>query len=487
MSSAGTYAAGPIVEAPPARSIADLPGPRGLPLLGNALQMRPVDRFHLKMEEWCRRHGPIFRVRYGPNQVVGVGDRGAIDEILRDRPDGFRRGSLLRLLLNEMSAAARPDGESRPGLFVAEGEEWHRQRRMTVTALNSNHLHRYFHVVRTANERLHRRLVKAARADDPLEMSDGLTSLTVDVTSALALGHDLNTLERGDGQLQRDIQRMLTMVARRLTSPLPYWRRVKLPADRALDRSVKRIFDAVDDFIGRARARLEAEPGRYEAPENLLEAMLAAQRADGTFTDAEIVGNVITMLFAGEDTTAHTLGWTLWLIGSRPEIQARLAAEADQVLGAEPLPAEYEAIEKLEYTEAVLRESQRLKSVVPIIAAEPAEDRTICDTLIPAGTRMMLLVRHVGRGPAGREEEFYPERWLEDDEDARAPKSLSFGAGPRFCPGRNLAFLESKAVLAMIARNFEFELDESASPVRESFGLTMVPRGLRVRLRERSA
>ena len=62
---------------------------------------------------------------------------------------------------------------------------------------------------------------------------------------------------------------------------------------------------------------------------------------------------------------------------------------------------------------------------------------------------------------------------------------LPFRAGPRFCPGRNLAFLESKAALAMIARNFEIELDDS-EPVTELFGFTTVPSGLRVRLRERA-
>jgi hypothetical protein len=54
-------------------------------------------------------------------------------------------------------------------------------------------------------------------------------------------------------------------------------------------------------------------------------------------------------------------------------------------------------------------------------------------------------------------------------------------------PGRNLAFLEAKSALAMIARNFELELDESSGPVQESFDFAMAPSGLRVRLRERSA
>jgi cytochrome P450 len=63
---------------------------------------------------------------------------------------------------------------------------------------------------------------------------------------------------------------------------------------------------------------------------------------------------------------------------------------------------------------------------------------------------------------------------------------LTFGAGPRFCPGRNLAFLEAKTALGMIARNFEIELDPAAPPVTELLGFTMSPKGLRVRLRERT-
>lgn len=63
---------------------------------------------------------------------------------------------------------------------------------------------------------------------------------------------------------------------------------------------------------------------------------------------------------------------------------------------------------------------------------------------------------------------------------------LTFGAGPRFCPRRNLAFLEAKTALGMIARNFEIELDPSAPPVTEYLGFTMSPKGLRVRLRERT-
>jgi cytochrome P450 len=467
------------------RSIAELPGPRGLPLLGSAHRLVPVSRAHLAIEEWGRKYGPIFRVDVGPRPVVGIDDADTINAILRDRPEGFRRWNEQRRVIEEMNHSVEEMRDSPPGVFTAEGDEWKRQRRLVVTALNTDHLHRYFNIVRTATERLHRRLLAATRDASPLSISDELTSFTVDVTSALAFGHDLNTLERGDGELQGHIQRVLEMTARRLMAPVPYWRRVKLPADRALDRSLVEIYRAVKGFIEEARTRMAERPELVEAPENLLEGMLAAQQMDGSVSDGEIAANVITILLAGEDTTAHTLGWTVWLLASRPEVQERLSAEAAAAFGEDALPTEYEATERLAYAEAVLRESMRLKSVGPLLGVEPVKERTICGTRIPAGTQLILLLRQASRTAAGRSEDFYPERWLEDSNETRAPRSLSFGAGPRFCPGRNLAFLESKAALGMIARNFELTLDESAGPVREAFGFTMVPHGLQVRVRSR--
>ena len=128
------------------RSISDLPGPSGLPLIGNAHQMRPTN-LHLTAEEWCERYGPVYRFDLGPRRVVVLGDAEPINEVLRDRPDGFRRWSEIQRTAEEMSGTV--------GVFAAEGEDWRRHRRLAVTALNSNHLQRYFEVVSTCTGRLH--------------------------------------------------------------------------------------------------------------------------------------------------------------------------------------------------------------------------------------------------------------------------------------------------------------------------------------------
>lgn len=460
------------------RSIEELPGPRGLPGLGNALQVRG-GRLHLMAERWCGEYGPVFRFDLGPRRIVGVGDLSTIHEILRQRPEGFRRWT-------EIAAISKENGAD--GVFAAEGEDWRRQRRLAVTALNSNHLQRYFGVIRLATERLHDRLVAAARQGAPVAIHEQFKSFTLDVTCALAFGHDLSA-GTPVADLRPHIDRLFAMTARRMNAPFPYWRRVKLPADRALDRSIAELRVAAAHFIEQARQRIHARPELREQPENFLEAMLAAQELEGRFSEEELFGNTITMLLAGEDTTAATLAWTTWLLVEQPDVQEQLTAEADELLGDARLAGDYETAAQFAFGEAVLREGVRLKPVAPVLAVESLSDAVIAGVHVPAGTRLLLLTRHAANHPGGstRPEDFDPTRWLQAASGGHDPKRfLAFGAGPRFCPGRNLAFLEAKAALAMLARNFRLLPDSAARPVREVFTFTMTPSGLRVRLQARS-
>ena len=435
---------------------------------------------HRRAERWSETYGPIYRMDLGRRRIVVISDPDVINTVLRDRPDGFRRWSEIESITEEMWGT--------PGVFAAEGEEWRRSRRLAVTALNTNHLQRYFEIVATCTRRLHARLEAEARRGGPIEIGTALSSFTVDVTSALAFGHDLNTLENGDGGLQEHLHRVFDMTNRRLLAPFPYWRRVKLPADRALDRSMAVLRAAVVTFIDDARRRIAERPELREAPENFLEGMVAAQETDGTFDDEEILANVLTLLLAGEDTTSHTMAWTIWSLAKMPAVQACWAEEAGEALGEELYPSSYETAERLPYGEGVLREAMRLKSVAPIGSAEPLADTEVAGIAMPAGTRILLLTRQAGLRDVERPREFLPERWLAEDGVAAPDQKsfLTFGAGPRFCPGRNLAFLEAKTALGMIARNFEISLDPTAEPVTELLGFTMSPKGLRVRLRERS-
>lgn len=467
------------LDQPATRSMSDLETPPRLPLLGNLHKLMRSDRVVFKIEEWCKDYGPVFRLDLGPQRAVVLADPDDINAVLRERPDVFKRGGDLETVFRETGT---------PGVFSEEGDAWRRSRRLTVTALNSNHLQRYFHVVRTAGERLRAKLEDEAEGDRPIDIDRVLGSYSVDVICALAFGHDLNTLEQGENPVQQHIEKQLGMLNRRVGAPIPYWRWFRLPADRAWERSLAELHKAVAEFIASARERMEARPELREKPENLLESMLAANEAEG-LTEEEVVGNTFTLLIAGEGTTAHTMAWTIWFLARHPEIQERWAAEAAEVLGDARFVDDYDKVGRLAYGDAVLRESIRLKSVSPITSAEPLTDVTIAGVRVPAGTQILAMLRYAGlyESEVERALEFDPERWLGDDDRATPDQRsfLAFGAGPRFCPGRNLSFLEMKAGMATIARNFEIVLDESKGPVLERLNFAMYPKNLRVRLRSR--
>ena len=332
-------------------------------------------------------------------------------------------------------------------------------------ALNTNHLHRYFDVIRVSADRLRGRLDAAARSGESFELQRAYMAFTTDVASALAFGQDLNTVEH-ESELQSHIERVFPMLSRRINAPFPYWRHVKPPADRAAERSLLEVRRAVEGFIAEARVQMDRRPELYAHPENFLQSMLAAQR-EGRYSDEEVFGNTFQMLLAGEDTTAHSLSWASYFIARDPALQRRLALQA---------PVIEDADTPFEYGDAVLRETMRLKSVAPLLFVEPLDDVTVAGVDLPRGTRVIALTRYAGAHGAAT---FDPER----ERDHK--RFLTFGAGARFCPGRNLALLEARTALAMLTRHFEVTLDPAAPPVRERFGFTMQPTGLRVHVRAR--
>jgi cytochrome P450 len=443
---------------------AELPGPPGLPVLGNLHQMRGRE-FHDLLESWAERYGPVFAFRVGSRRVVAVSDPEIAGEILRDRPEGFRRPAALADVAAELGI---------DGVFFAEGETWRRQRQLVLRALNIHQVNRRFEVIARSCTRLGARLERESRDGVALDPLGPLTGFTVDVTSELAFGLDLNVTERGDEGLHTHITAVFEALSRRLTAPVPYWRFIKLPADRALDRSLAELESTVTKLVGAARER---RGGAAREPADLLESML--EGADhGDFSDREIAANVLTLLLAGEDTTANTMAWALYLLARHPRERERWAAEARSVLGDSASPLGPASLDELHFGEAVLSEAMRLKSVAPIIGLESLLDTEVGGVAFPAGTRLVILARLANVAGDPR---FRPESRLRGGGDPRS--SLVFGAGPRFCPGRNLAFLEAKAAMATIATGFEFELANPSTAVTEQFGFVMRPRDLQLRMR----
>jgi cytochrome P450 len=467
------------------RPISSLPGPRGWPLLGNVPQVRKA-HLHQNVEAWSKRYGPFFRLKLGPRAMLVVADHEAINSILRDRPEGFRRASRLREIGEEMGSV--------PGLFSAEGERWRKQRRMVTASFAPNHIRAYFPSLLKVTGRLQARWQKAALRGAAIDLQADLKRFTTDIIAGLAFGKEVNTLASDENSIQRHLDVVLAGVYRRVMAPFPYWRWLRLPADRQLERSNAALRHAIHDFVGQARARMEADPGLRENPRNLLEAMIAAaDQGDMGVDNDDVVGNVSTMLLAGEDTTANTLAWMIYLLHRNPVAWQRAKEEVDRLV-PDLASLTLELLDALSYLEACASEAMRLKPVAPFLGLEALRDTTVADIHVPAGTVVWCVLRHhsVDARYFPNPDQFDPQRWLAGGAGAIPSSSakriaMPFGSGPRLCPGRYLALLEIKLAMAMLLGRFEVDAvsTPSGGEAEEIMAFTMNPVGLRMRLRER--
>jgi cytochrome P450 len=470
---------------PALRRIQDLPSPRGLPLLGNLLQIKPA-RFHLQLEQWCRELGPFFQLRLGRLRILVVADHAVVASVLRDRPDGFRRTRRLEQIGAEMGLL--------PGVFGANGEAWRAQRRMVMAGFDPAHVRGYFPAMLRVAGRLHGRWQQAATQHTSIDLQADLMRFTVDAIAGLAFGADVNTLESDEDVIQQHLDKIFPALARRQLAPLPLWRVWRSAADRALDRSVVQVKLAVDAFIAQARAQMQADPTLREHPKNLLQAMVvAAEQPASGISDDQVAGNVLTLLLAGEDTTANTVAWMIHLLWRNPAALARATAEVRQFAG-DPAALTIDQLAQLDFVEACAHETMRLKPVAPVLPLQTLRQTTLGDVQVPAGTVVISLLRrdsvsdtHLPNAAA-----FEPQRWLADGGPAQQASSakrisMPFGAGPRICPGRYLALLEMKMAMAVLLGRFDIEAVDTpdGQEAREQLAFAMKPVGLRMRLRLR--
>lgn len=464
----------------PVRSLSQLPGPKRAPFLGNTLQLRP-EKLHLVLEQWSREFGPVYTFRLIGRPFVAIADPILISQVLRDRPGAYRRWNVIETVAREVGIN---------GVFSAEGEAWRRQRQLVAKALDPLHLRAFFPLLCEMTRRLLQRWERAARDEQFIDMQKDLMRYTVDVTTNLAFGYDMDTIESEGEVIQRHLEVVFPMINRRINAPFPYWHYVKLPADKTLDRALIAVQSLTKELIAANRARLARRSDADTMPTNLLEALLMAQHeGEAPLTDDEVLANVFTILLAGQDTTASTIAWVVYFMASRPNVQRKMQEEVDAVLGAASMLEDFDAGDALIYLNAVISESMRLKSVTPVLAVEPNDDVQVGDIAIPKGAVLSLLTREAGlqQGGDSAADVFDPERWLTGASAASHHQAgfMPFGSGPRLCPGRSLALMEARSAVAMLCRNFDLLLVKDGPEVEEVFAFSMVPRNLRVELRRR--
>jgi cytochrome P450/nitrite reductase/ring-hydroxylating ferredoxin subunit len=462
------------------REVEELPGPKGLPLLGNLLEI-DNDRLHLVLENWARTHGDLYTFRLGPKRALVVSDPALVEEVLRARPQAFRRVSTLEPVFAELGM---------PGVFSVEGAAWRAQRPLVMQALAQRNFTIFFPQLQAKAERLLRRWQALAAQSQAFDVVAEFKRFTTDVTVQIVFGYDVNAIERDDDRLQYNLALLFPAVNRRLNAPFPYWRLLRGPQDRRVDRAVREIRAWLSELLQQTRVALEREPTHWEAPRNLLEAMVASRDDRGQpFSDEFILGNALQLLVAGVDTTAAAAAWAVHELCDKPDVVAWLRAELDAALPSGPVPSGLEGCGRLDRAGAIAQEALRRRAVAPLQFMENNDELVLGGIRLPKASWVVILTRLGGLDEKNfeRPHEFEPQRWLTTEhQGAHTPSSqMPFGSGSRMCPGRSLANLEMRLLLAVLFRNFEIQRANLRAQVSEHFALTLEPHGLEIRLQRR--
>lgn len=396
-----------------------------------------------------------------------VNDPGLIARVLTERPDDFPKS--LRI-----AEGLRPLlGNS---VFLTNGETWKRQRRIIDPAFEGGRIRETFPAMWAAG------LAAAARlAEGETEIEEHtshaaadvifrtLFSLPIEDRIASATFHEFRAYQRS--------QPILNLAA---FLPLPRWMpRLHRPATRAAARRIRQL-------ITELTTRRAAEIAAGTAPQDLAtKIMTTADPVTGqSFTTAEMVDQVAIFFLAGHETSASALAWSLYLLATHPEAQARVATEAASL----PDTADFAALSRLKFTRDVFREALRLYPPVPMMVRETTRAETFRDRQAPKGAQVVLSPWHLHRHERlwADPDLFDPDRWSRETTRACARDAyLPFSAGPRVCTGAGFAMVEGPLLLALLCRRWAFAPAPGHMPVPVAHLTVRAQDGIRLTITRR--
>ena len=241
------------------------------------------------------------------------------------------------------------------------------------------------------------------------------------------------------------------------------WTEALATAVRAIDACVYEYLTAErhSDFAGAGLVKLLVDGSRAQGDE---------------FDDRSLRDQILTLFFAGHETSATSLSWIHYLLDRNPEARTKLRAEVDRVLsGRTPTGADLDA---LTYTEQVINEALRLYSPIHSISRVALTDDLLGGYHIPAGTTIYvsLYATHRLAQLWPDPERFDPDRFRPENIERRPRFAfIPFAAGHRNCVGASTAVVELKLAVAMIAQRYHLTL-APGQRVEGFAGTTMCPR-----------
>ncbi|KAF0298332.1 Cytochrome P450 2J6 [Amphibalanus amphitrite] len=454
------------------------PGPRGLPLIGQALS---IDWGHQdrSFTEWSRRYGPILKVTAGWETMIVLSD-----------PD------LIREAFNGPMAAARQSSAgfelmyADKGIIFTSGEMWHETRRFTLFHLRNFGMGRSRSV-----EIIHDQIkefmeeVMEPNNGQPTSVDHSLNVAILNIIWALVAGEIVSIR---DAKLLKIIEKQeeFTSKARLffLLANIPCL--MLLPEWITGINKIRAIFHYPIDHLllpaiesHRRTVDLTGEARDY------IDCLLQEQsRQPELFTDRHLLRCILDLFVAGFDTTASTLRWAFCFLCTHQEVQQRLHDEICRVIGRERAP-ELADKASMPYTEAFLMETQRLSNIAGIgVAHVSTAEFRLGGYTVPRGAQVIsnLTAVHLDGRLFPEPHRFRPERFLDERGQLRPSRALMpFSVGRRSCLGETLARTELFLFVTSVVQRYrlrfpdgfqhDFAINESKPFIKEPTPYQLIP------------
>jgi len=396
-----------------------------------------------RMRDYFAEFGDIYRV-FAPS-------RGVFNYVI-NHPDDVKR-----VLLSNHRNYTKGEGMDRVkillgnGIMTSEGDFWRRNRRMMQPAFHRRIIDQFTGMIGSVNEKYAERWAAKAARGEAVNVTDDTSELTLEIVLRSIFGVDVDRLEQRMGANPFEV------VAKDPNRDLKFAFRF---------RSLGRL---VQDLIEQRRR----EPSEEHA--DFLALLMASRdrETDAAMTDRELIDEVLTLIVAGHETTASSLTWTWYLIGSHPETAEALCAEAD----AQPAVG-LEAAEALELTHQVIQESLRLYPPGWLFTRRNLEADELGGFPIAPRTDVFICPYLLHRHPDYWEtpEEFRPQRFAGADAEERHRFSyIPFSVGPRHCIGENVAMFEMLVHVQRMCRRFRLTR-ASSEPIELEAQINLRPR-----------
>ena len=367
--------------------------------------------------------------------------------VLNERPDDFPKSDRIREGLKPLL------GNS---VFVTNGEVWKRQRRIIDPAFEGGRIKATFPAMADAGQAMVARLLPGVQDIEP-EMSHAAADVIFRTLFSIPIEHEIAAEVFDQFRAYQREQPILNLAA---FLPLPRW------FPRFHSRATKQTAARIRGLIRQLTLDRTAEIAAGTAPDDLAtKIMTTADPATGArFDTEEMMDQVAIFFLAGHETSASALGWALYLLAMYPEIQERVAAEAGALEG----PLEFGVMGKLKFSRDVFREALRLYPPVPMMVRENRCPEAFRGRDVARGGQIVISPWHLHRHERiwDRPDEFDPDRWQTEAGRGCAREAfIPFSAGPRVCTGAGFAMVEGPLLLAMVVREFRFDLVAGRVPV----------------------